>query len=435
MKKEYEMPVAEKVQFNYTEQVVASCDEFTTKAKGTPGGCTLVTTTNFGGTMGWGLCPQSVEKEETMKLYQIGSVALAAPVLPAPFAPFAAETDQEAMIHLTMKETPISIPNGAVKHENVNMFHVYTLPDGNWVYEYIEDGSRLWVNSDYSSMEYSGSAPDTGNAMTNLVRLAVQCRLLKEGTLTLHAACVEQDGKAILLSATSGTGKSTRAIHWVESLGASWISGDRPSLNVASSMVISGPWDGKEQVFCPKQVPLGYLCEVRRAPFTKVRQLTVKQAYDFLITQLFVPMWDTELAAMAMALLRCLIRKKGVYRVFCDQTLQAAKETEDILFRHPEQIENQNEEEIIEMKLKPGFVVRCVAGEYMAMPTGENIAAFQGTVVLNGVSAFVLEHMVNPVSKEDLLEMLLAEYEVTRERAERDLDTLLEKFRSYDMIE
>lgn len=40
MKKVYEMPVAEKVQFNYTEQVVASCDEFWTKAKNTPGGCT-----------------------------------------------------------------------------------------------------------------------------------------------------------------------------------------------------------------------------------------------------------------------------------------------------------------------------------------------------------------------------------------------------------
>lgn len=370
-----------------------------------------------------------------MKFYQIGIVALAAPALPAAFAPFEMEIDREAMMHLTIQETPISIPEGAMKHESVNVFHIYAPPDGNWIYEYIKDSSRLWVDSDYSSMVYSGSAPGNGDAMTDLVRLAVQCRLLKEGTLTLHAACVEKDGKAILFSAASGTGKSTRAIHWVESLGASWISGDRPCIDVSGGMVISGPWDGKEQIFCPKQVPLGYVCEVRRAPFTRVRRLTMKQAYDFLIGQLFVPMWDTELAAQALALLRRLIREKGVYRVFCDQTLQAARETEEILLHHPEKTENQNEEERMEMKLKPGFVVRCVAGEYMAMPTGENIAAFQGTVVLNGVSAFVLEHMVNPVSKEDLLEMLLAEYDVSRERAEQDLDALLEKFRSYGMIE
>lgn len=370
-----------------------------------------------------------------MKLYQIGSIALAAPVLPAPFAPFAVEPDLDATMHLTMNETPISIPEGTLKHENVNMFHVYALPDGNWIYEYKEDGSRLWVDSSYSAMEYSGSALGNGDALTELIRLAVQCRLLKEGTLTLHAACVEQDGKAFIFSAASGTGKSTRAIHWVESLGASWISGDRPCIDVTGGMVISGPWDGKERIFCPKQVPLGYLCEVRRAPFTRVRRLTERQAFDFLIGQLFVPMWDTELAAIAMALLRRLIRKKGVFRLFCDQTLQAAKETEDILLYHPEQIEDQNKEEIIEMKLKPGFTVRCVAGEYMAMPTGENIADFQGTVVLNGVSAFVLEHMVNPVSKEDLLEMLLAEYDVSRERAEKDLDVLLDKFRGYGMIE
>lgn len=370
-----------------------------------------------------------------MKNYQIGSILLSAPELPAPFAPFAMETDREAEMHLAAKETPIPIPDGAMMHANVNLFHVYALPDGNWIYEYIEDGSRLWVDGSYSAMEYSGSAPESGDALTNLVRLAVQCRLLKEGTLTLHAACVEQDGKAILFSAASGTGKSTRAIHWVESLGAGWISGDRPCIDVSRGMVLSGPWDGKEKIFCPKQVPLGWLCEVRRSPVTWVKRLTEKQAFDFLIGQLFVPMWDSELAAVAMALLRRLIREKGVYRLFCDQTLTAAQEAEDILLRHPEKIEKQNEEEIIEMKLKPGFVVRCVAGEYMAMPTGENISAFQGTVVLNGVSAFVLEHMVNPVSREDLLEMLLAEYDVSRERAAQDLDVLLEKLRSYGMIE
>lgn len=42
MKKEYLTPVAQKVNFNYRNQVVAAgsdCDEFWTKAKGTPGGC------------------------------------------------------------------------------------------------------------------------------------------------------------------------------------------------------------------------------------------------------------------------------------------------------------------------------------------------------------------------------------------------------------
>lgn len=41
MKKEYEMPVAEKVQFNYSEQVVASpeCDEMWGKKTGNTSPC------------------------------------------------------------------------------------------------------------------------------------------------------------------------------------------------------------------------------------------------------------------------------------------------------------------------------------------------------------------------------------------------------------
>ncbi len=48
MKKEYTAPYAEKVSFNYRQQVVAAsehapeCDEIWTKVRGTPGGCVSV---------------------------------------------------------------------------------------------------------------------------------------------------------------------------------------------------------------------------------------------------------------------------------------------------------------------------------------------------------------------------------------------------------
>ena len=86
------------------------------------------------------------------------------------------------------------------------------------------------------------------------------------------------------------------------------------------------------------------------------------------------------------------------------------------------------------MKAKPGFVVRNIADEFILMPTGDNIGKFNGTVLLNEVSAFVWEKLQNPLSKEDLLEAVLDEYEVSRDTAAKDLDNLLETLRRYDVI-
>ena len=87
------------------------------------------------------------------------------------------------------------------------------------------------------------------------------------------------------------------------------------------------------------------------------------------------------------------------------------------------------------MKIKDGFVLRNVVDEYIVMPTGDNIAKFDGAVVLNEVAAFVFENMKNPVSREDLLNAILNEFEVDEATAAADLDALIEKLKAMDIIE
>lgn len=87
------------------------------------------------------------------------------------------------------------------------------------------------------------------------------------------------------------------------------------------------------------------------------------------------------------------------------------------------------------MKAKPGFVLRNVVDEYILMPTGENIGKFNGTVLLNAVSAFVWEKLQNPMSRDDLLKAILNEFEVDKATASADLDSLLQTLNDYGVIE
>ena len=178
-------------------------------------------------------------------------------------------------------------------------------------------------------------------------------------------------------------------------------------------------------------MPLRCILEVRRAHVNYVRKLSAGQARNLLVQQSFIPMWDTDAAALALANARRLSRITPIYRMFCGPTEEDAHAIYDILVRHPERIK----EEKNDMKIRNGFTLRSVVDEYMVMPTGDNIAKFDGTIVLNEVSAFVFKQLENAVSRDDLLTAMLAEFDVDEQTAAKDLDKLLDRFRDLNLLE
>ncbi len=77
------------------------------------------------------------------------------------------------------------------------------------------------------------------------------------------------------------------------------------------------------------------------------------------------------------------------------------------------------------LKIKGSFVVRNIDGELIAMPVGETIRQFGGTVMLNDVSEFIWTKLQNPTTREALLQSILEEYDVSRDVAEADLEAFL----------
>ena len=86
------------------------------------------------------------------------------------------------------------------------------------------------------------------------------------------------------------------------------------------------------------------------------------------------------------------------------------------------------------MKANNGFVMRCVVDEYMLMPTNDNINRFDGSVVLNEVSAFVWEQLQQETTPDAILNALLNEFDVPEAVAKKDLEALLNRFREYGLI-
>ena len=304
------------------------------------------------------------------------------------------------------------------------------LPDGWFFYSGRDESVGLFVNPDYSHLRLLGSKDNMipGEAEWH-IRIALECRLIRMGCVSLHAAAVETQGEAYAFTAPSGVGKSTRANAWSKAFGAKLINGDRPLIQVKHLELYGVPWDGKEQCFRNVHYPLKAICEVRRSESTYVRAMSFDQRRKLLICQSFIPMWDSDTAAIQLMNISRLAAGAKMVRAFCGPEAEDAKALYSALK------EQHIIKEAQDMKAKSGFVLRNIVDEFILMPTGDNIGKFNGTVLLNEVSAFVWEKLQNPVSRDDLLKAILDEFEVEKAVAAADLDALLAKLKEYDVIE
>ena len=69
------------------------------------------------------------------------------------------------------------------------------------------------------------------------------------------------------------------------------------------------------------------------------------------------------------------------------------------------------------MRIKSGFVIREIAGQYMAVPVGERVNDLHGMIALNETGAFIWKLLENEKTEEDLARALTEEYEVSYEEA------------------
>ena len=63
------------------------------------------------------------------------------------------------------------------------------------------------------------------------------------------------------------------------------------------------------------------------------------------------------------------------------------------------------------MKLKDGYIVREVAGQIVALPTGDELD-LNKMIILNDTAKFLWDHLQQETDEEQLTTALLSEYEV-----------------------
>ena len=86
------------------------------------------------------------------------------------------------------------------------------------------------------------------------------------------------------------------------------------------------------------------------------------------------------------------------------------------------------------MEIKKELIKRDIAGDTVLVPVGHTVYEANGLFVLNEVGAFLWDLLPKAQNRQELLEAILAEYEVSEQEAGKDLDAFLAKLEEMGII-
>lgn len=87
------------------------------------------------------------------------------------------------------------------------------------------------------------------------------------------------------------------------------------------------------------------------------------------------------------------------------------------------------------MKIKEDFILRKVVDSYVVVPVNSMTLDFNGIINLNETGAFLFELLQKGATKDELLQKMLEEYDVSQKKASDDIDIFIEKVKEADILE
>ena len=177
---------------------------------------------------------------------------------------------------------------------------------------------RCALNGDFFMRQY---------ALNNAVMMAYAFSTAPYGTLLVHASVIRCDGRAYMMTAPSGTGKSTHTRLWYDHIpGCDLMNDDNPVLRIVDGepVVYGSPWSGKTPCYRNISAPLGAVVRIQQRPANSIRRLSPVEALAALLPAMSSMKWDKRVYGGVYDTVTRLIGLRAVYELGCLPNAEAA---------------------------------------------------------------------------------------------------------------
>lgn len=216
---------------------------------------------------------------------------------------------------------------------------IYSATDGGTIWSYVRKRNeqvylQYYVNDSWNEIILLQDNTATAGAVTfeYLGQIFPYC-VLNHNILTFHGVLMEHKGRGIIISAASGTGKTTHARMWRDHKNALIINGDRATCqNVDGRWMGYGlPWSGTSGEQINRSVPLTALVVLERGEVNHAEVISPQEAFGAILPHIQCPTWDGELVGKAMDLTDDFLRNIPVIRLKCRPDVEAVEVLNQVL--------------------------------------------------------------------------------------------------------
>ena len=86
------------------------------------------------------------------------------------------------------------------------------------------------------------------------------------------------------------------------------------------------------------------------------------------------------------------------------------------------------------MEIKKKVILRAVADEYILVPVGDTVMEYNGIFIMTESARLLWDAINDGKEREELPDVLLAEYDIDRATAEADVNEFLGRLSAYGII-
>ena len=189
-------------------------------------------------------------------------------------------------------------------------------------------GDPLWRRFEI----YCGEGAES--AISELVLTGLYSYLSLQGALLLHASAIAYQGRSLVFTAPSGTGKTTQAELWMRHRGAEILNGDKVFFKREEDAIHAwgSPWTGSSPYGLNRSAPLRAVIILKQAKSNSIRRLDTLEAMAEFIPNVFFPSWDERCEQAALDFLDQVMSETAFYLLSCRPDEEAVAITEETVF-------------------------------------------------------------------------------------------------------
>lgn len=236
--------------------------------------------------------------------------------------------DRHQPVDLYIENADVAIDEETVLYEQQDGFFLRRISrtkEGGTLWQYLRKKNlnvllSYHVSADWKRItllkDHSSSCGQM--AFEYLAHLLTAC-MLAHGLLTFHGVLMEYEGNGIIISAASGTGKTTHARLWRDLRRALIINGDRAvCAKTAEGWKGYGlPWSGTSGEQINRSVAIRALVVLRRGETNEAHRISALEAFHQVFAHVLYPSWDKALTEKMMDLLESFLRDVPIFLLSC----------------------------------------------------------------------------------------------------------------------